>query len=81
MSACSCSQMPSRVATGFAACLMKVPLYSASSTTKMTTDIPRRVRFRIGKFCGVGGVGMANSEIRPRPSARICSANRWFSRG
>src|SRR5438876_3779443 len=51
--------------------VMRVPLYSAASTTRTPMAIPLMMRLRIGKFCGAGNVSNANSEISAPPSARI----------
>jgi len=34
---------------------MRVPLYSAASTTSTPADMPLMMRLRMGKFCGAGG--------------------------
>src|ERR1700691_17115 len=61
--------------------VMRVPEYSAASTTSTPTDIPLKIRLRIGKFGGAANVPIANSETIAPPSAKICSANREFSFG
>jgi hypothetical protein len=77
MSACSCCQMPSQVATRFVACLNeRSPVLRSLDHRHVhghsaQDAIRKRMRFRIGKFCGAGGVGMANSEVRlPHGSLR-----------
>jgi hypothetical protein len=60
---------------------MRVPLYSAASTTSTPSDIPLMMRLRMGKFCGAGNVPSGNSDIKAPPVARICSARRVFSFG
>src|SRR5713226_1030918 len=61
--------------------VMRVPLYSAASTTSTPADMPLMMRFRIGKFCGAANVPMGNSEISAPPSDSICSERRLFSLG
>src|ERR1700675_3804632 len=61
--------------------VMRVPLYSAASTTSTPADIPLIIRLRMGKFCGAGKVPTGNSEISAPPRATICSASRVFSLG
>jgi len=64
-----------------AAAVMRVPEYSAASTTSTPIAIPLMLRLRIGKFCGAGKVLTGNSEINAPPDATICSDNRVFSFG
>ena len=47
--------------------VMRVPLYSAASTTSTPIDIPLMILFRIGKFCGAANVPIGNSETRAPP--------------
>src|SRR5712691_5219073 len=61
--------------------VMRVPLYSAASTTSTPADMPLIIRLRMGKFCGAAKVLRGNSEIRAPPSATICSDRREFSFG
>ena len=61
--------------------VMRVPLYSAASTTSTPIDIPLMMRLRIGKFWGAAKVPRGNSVISAPPNARICSASRVFSFG
>ena len=55
---------------------MRVPLYSAASTTRTPADIPLMMRLRMGKFCGVGAVprGTPRSARHPKPASvlRVC---------
>src|SRR6267143_906671 len=60
--------------------VMRVPLYSAASTTSTPTDMPLMIRLRMGKFCGAGKVPTGNSEISAPPKATICSASRDVGR-
>jgi hypothetical protein len=60
---------------------MRVPEYSAASTTSTPTEIPLMMRLRMGKFCGAANVPRGNSEIKAPPNARICSDKREFSFG
>ena len=59
--------------------VMRVPLYSAASTTRTPKEIPLVIRLRMGKFCGAAKVPMGNSEISAPPAERIWSARREFS--
>jgi len=61
--------------------VIRVPLYSAASTTKTPIDMPLMMRLRFGKFCGAANVPTGNSAIRAPPKERICSASHVFSFG
>lgn len=61
--------------------MIRVPLYSAASTTKTPIDMPLMMRLRFGKFCGAANVPTGNSAIRAPPKERICSASHVFSFG
>ncbi len=46
--------------------VMRVPLYSAASTTSTPIDMPLMMRLRIGKFCGAANVPSGNlGDERP----------------
>ena len=47
--------------------VMRVPLYSAASTTKTPIEIPLMMRLRMGKFCGAANVFKGNSETTAPP--------------
>src|SRR5207302_8647637 len=51
--------------------VMRVPEYSAASTTSTAIDMPLMIRLRIGKFCGAANDPRGNSEMSAPPSARI----------
>ena len=61
--------------------VIRVPEYSAASTTGTPTDMPLNIRLRMGKFCDAANAPMQNSEMRASPSARICSDKREVSFG
>ena len=46
---------------------MRVPLYSAASTTSTPSEIPLIMRLRMGKFCGAAKVPSGNSETSAPP--------------
>src|SRR5207302_9287752 len=61
--------------------VIRVPLYSAASTTSTPIDRPLIIRLRMGKFCGAAKLVSGNSDNSAPPTDRICSARRVFSLG
>jgi|HubBroStandDraft_6_1064221.scaffolds.fasta_scaffold483432_2 hypothetical protein len=57
---------------------MRVPLYSAASTTSTPADMPLMIRLRMGKFCGAGKVPTGNSEIRAPREPRSADGDGFF---
>jgi hypothetical protein len=68
-----CSSAPREV--------IRVPLYSAASTTNTPIEIPLMKRFANGEVLRRGERVQGNSEIKAPPRASICSVIRLFSLG
>jgi hypothetical protein len=57
---------------------MRVPLYSAASTTSMPADMPLMIRLRMGKFCEAGKVPTELRDARATESHDLLGEPRVF---